>query len=212
MRQYLLDIEKYNRETAGFSLIEKAIYRALLDEYYYAQAPISADKTRLCRAHNIISGEEKEALAFVLEGYFKLENNQYRHTNTAILLNRAPIDWEPVVRQPIAAIDRPITEQLSLKDDTGKMLTLNEKIQWRRQRFEQEAAKQKKKADKAALRNMAKTQLSSLKKSVGIQGKPCQVTLRQARSGNVHPTRRAEDKAFEHWKNNNYAGEERRQG
>jgi uncharacterized protein YdaU (DUF1376 family) len=75
---YERHIGDYLKDTAHLSLLEHGVYGRLLDVYYTNDAPIPVAKAgRLVGAR---SPEEIEALAVVLEEFFKLHGDVYTHS------------------------------------------------------------------------------------------------------------------------------------
>jgi len=76
---YPFDIKRYRNETTHLSLTEHAIYRALIDSYYDAEAPLLADDAILMRRHCVRTQEEREAYQHIISEFFYLDEGHYRH-------------------------------------------------------------------------------------------------------------------------------------
>lgn len=74
MNYYQHHIGDFNNATRHLSLIERAIYRDLLDMYYDTEKAIDATSIdRLARRLQCTTEEQKEALKYVLDEFFILE-------------------------------------------------------------------------------------------------------------------------------------------
>lgn len=69
----------YARDTGHLSLLEHGVYRQLLDLYYVREAPLPLDKRALCRLIRATSATERRALDSVLEDFFLVSEDGYRH-------------------------------------------------------------------------------------------------------------------------------------
>ncbi|RSO25884.1 YdaU family protein [Acinetobacter pittii] len=80
MNYYQHHIGDFNNATRHLSLIERAIYRDLLDMYYDTEKAIDASSIdRLARRLQCTTEDQKEALKYVLDEFFTLENGEYRN-------------------------------------------------------------------------------------------------------------------------------------
>jgi len=79
MHYYKFNIADYRKRTAHLSLVEHAIYRALIDTYYLEESPLCKDIAKLMRSHCIRTDKEKEAFSAVIEEFFFLGENGYHH-------------------------------------------------------------------------------------------------------------------------------------
>ena len=78
MHFYQHHIGDFNNATRHLSIIERAIYRDLLDMYYEQESAIDAtDLNKLERRLLIRSTEEKQALEFVLDEFFEKQDDFY---------------------------------------------------------------------------------------------------------------------------------------
>ena len=78
MHFYQHHIGDFNNATRHLSIIERAIYRDLLDMYYEQESAIDAsDLTKLQRRLLIRSTDEKQALEFVLDEFFEKQDDFY---------------------------------------------------------------------------------------------------------------------------------------
>ena len=79
MHYYQFNIGDYRKDTQHLSLVEHAIYRLLLDTYYLNEGPLTQDKVRLMRTHNVRSADEVLAFENVLSDFFDLTKEGYFH-------------------------------------------------------------------------------------------------------------------------------------
>lgn len=80
MNYYQHHIGDFNNATRHLSLIERAIYRDLLDMYYDTEKAIDASSIdRLARRLQCTTDDQKEALKYVLDEFFTLEEGVYRN-------------------------------------------------------------------------------------------------------------------------------------
>ena len=78
MHFYQHHIGDFNNATRHLSIIERAIYRDLLDMYYEQESAIDAsDLTKLQRRLLIRSTDEQQALDFVLDEFFEKQDDFY---------------------------------------------------------------------------------------------------------------------------------------
>ena len=78
MHFYQHHIGDFNSATRHLSIIERAIYRDLLDMYYEQESAIDAsDLTKLQRRLLVRSTDEKQALEFVLDEFFEKQDDFY---------------------------------------------------------------------------------------------------------------------------------------
>jgi uncharacterized protein YdaU (DUF1376 family) len=80
MHYYQFHISDYRKDTQHLSLLEHAIYRALLDTYYLEESPLCADDAKLMRTHSIRSANEVEAYKNVISDFFESSDGFYRHS------------------------------------------------------------------------------------------------------------------------------------
>jgi uncharacterized protein YdaU (DUF1376 family) len=73
MHYYQFHIGDYRRDTAHLSLIEHAIYRALIDTCFETEKPLPLQRSKIERSHSIRTPEESTALDNVLSDFF-IEN------------------------------------------------------------------------------------------------------------------------------------------
>lgn len=75
MNYYQHHIGDFNNATRHLSLVERAIYRDLLDMYYDTESAIDASNLdRLARRLQCITDDQVEALKYILDEFFKLED------------------------------------------------------------------------------------------------------------------------------------------
>lgn len=79
MKYYQFNIGDYRKRTAHLTLVEHAIYRALIDTYYLEESPLCGDKAKLMRSHSVRTKEEKEAFNEILAEFFTLKDGEYHH-------------------------------------------------------------------------------------------------------------------------------------
>jgi uncharacterized protein YdaU (DUF1376 family) len=63
----------YLRDTAHLSLVEDAIYRRLLDQYYIRERPLPADEAECAKLAR--ASDERQAVAYVLTSFFELRDD-----------------------------------------------------------------------------------------------------------------------------------------
>lgn len=88
MNFYQFHIGDYRRQTGHLTLLEHAIYRALIDTYYLDEQPLSANLAKLMRSHSVRNADEEQALKNVLEDFFELTEDGYRHHECDIQLSK----------------------------------------------------------------------------------------------------------------------------
>lgn len=78
MNYYQHHIGDFNNATRHLSLVERAIYRDLLDMYYDTEKPIDASNLeRLARRLQCATEDQTAALKYVLEEFFTLQDGAY---------------------------------------------------------------------------------------------------------------------------------------
>lgn len=78
MNYYQHHIGDFNNATRHLSLVERAIYRDLLDMYYDTEKPIDASNLeRLARRLQCTTEDQTAALKYVLEEFFTLQDGAY---------------------------------------------------------------------------------------------------------------------------------------
>lgn len=88
MHYYQFNIGSYRRDTTHLSLLEHAIYRSLIDTYYLEEKPLCADHAKLMRTHSIRTDDEQKAFKNVLNDFFKLTDDGYRHSGCDDVLQK----------------------------------------------------------------------------------------------------------------------------
>lgn len=73
----------YQRDTMRLSMMEDGAYRRLLDEYYATETPLPADAEECYRAARATTAAERAAVDKVLERYFPLNGDGFRHNKKA---------------------------------------------------------------------------------------------------------------------------------
>lgn len=74
-KRYMAD---YAQKTAQLSLAEHGAYTLLLDEFYSTEKPLPADYTALYRICRAMDKREQEAVKFVADKYFPIDENGTR--------------------------------------------------------------------------------------------------------------------------------------
>lgn len=80
MHYYSFNIADYKKDTDYLSPMEHYIYRSLIDRYYLDEKPIPKETQPLLRRLKLKSEVEIEALNFVLNEFFTLEDDGYHHS------------------------------------------------------------------------------------------------------------------------------------
>ena len=88
MHYYQFNIADYRKKTGHLSLVEHAIYRALIDTYYLTENPLTSDINALMRLHSVRTADEKQALENVLSDFFELTDQGYIHEHCHQELDR----------------------------------------------------------------------------------------------------------------------------
>ncbi len=88
MHYYQFNIADYRKKTGHLSLVEHAIYRALIDTYYLTENPLSTDINAIMRLHSVRTADEKQALENVLSDFFELTDDGYIHDHCHQELDR----------------------------------------------------------------------------------------------------------------------------
>jgi len=70
MHYYPFNIGDYRRRSSHLTLLEHGIYRVLIDTYYLEESPLTKNKIKLMRTHNIRTPIEIEAFENVLSDFF----------------------------------------------------------------------------------------------------------------------------------------------
>lgn len=78
MHYYAFNIADYRKDADWLSVSEAGIYRWLIDQYYLDERPIENDLRLLMRRLHLTS-DQKELLTSVLEAFFVLEDEAWRH-------------------------------------------------------------------------------------------------------------------------------------
>lgn len=79
MYYYQFNIGDYRKKTGHLSLVEHAIYRALLDSYYMQEGPLTLDIGELKRKHCVRTADEVQALENVLCDFFIKTEDGYQN-------------------------------------------------------------------------------------------------------------------------------------
>lgn len=78
MHYYQFNIVDYRKDTGHLSMIEHAIYRALIDWYYIDEKPIPLETQSVMRRLRLVSEDEAKALENVLSDFFERADG-WRH-------------------------------------------------------------------------------------------------------------------------------------
>ncbi len=81
MNYYSYHIGDLARKTAHLSILEEGVYRRLIDRYFTYEAPIMTDEPALCRLLRARSVDEKEAVHIILQEFFNLADDGWRHAD-----------------------------------------------------------------------------------------------------------------------------------
>ncbi len=76
---YAFNPAEYNRDTAHLSMLEHGAYRLLLDHYYLTGSLLPANAQQLHRICRAFANEEQQAVQVVLQQYFELTPEGWRH-------------------------------------------------------------------------------------------------------------------------------------
>lgn len=79
MHYYKRHLGDYGAATSHLSLAEHGAYNGMLDMYYINEKPLPADKSRIYRLLRALTDDEKAAVDQVLEDFFQLTGDGYRH-------------------------------------------------------------------------------------------------------------------------------------
>lgn len=97
MNHYPHHIADFNSATRHLTLVERALYRDLIEYYYDTEKPIDmADWPMIERKLMARTDEEKKALAYVCQEFFISDGNLYRHPrcDEEIAKYRSKLDME----------------------------------------------------------------------------------------------------------------------
>lgn len=87
MNFYKHHIGDYRRDTSHLTLLEHGVYRQLLDTYYLNETPIPLETDWVIRRLSARTEDEKQAIANVLEEFFKRTENGWVHTRCEVELD-----------------------------------------------------------------------------------------------------------------------------
>ncbi len=79
MHYYQHNIKQFNNATPHLTRVERALYRDAIELYYDQEAPLTADFAVLARRLMARSEDEKLALKSILDEFFYLDGDIYRH-------------------------------------------------------------------------------------------------------------------------------------
>lgn len=65
------------RDTVSLTMLEDGAYNRLLDQYYQTERPLPVDKKMVYRLARATTSQERKAVDFVLETFFRLEEDGY---------------------------------------------------------------------------------------------------------------------------------------
>lgn len=77
MHYYKFNIKDWTRSTAHLSIEEEGVYRRLIDHYYESETPIPKETKWVIRRLRL--GSHEEALGVILDEFFELSDDGYRH-------------------------------------------------------------------------------------------------------------------------------------
>lgn len=81
MHSYQHHIKDFNNSTRHLTHVERALYRDAIDLYYDREQPLPCDDfDRLARRLLAVTDEERAALKVILDEFFKLTSEGYRHS------------------------------------------------------------------------------------------------------------------------------------
>ena len=80
MHYYQHNIKDFNNATRHLTRVERCSYRDAIELYYDTESPLTGDFERLSRKLLCVTTEEKDALMYVLNEFFYLVDDEYRHT------------------------------------------------------------------------------------------------------------------------------------
>lgn len=88
MDRYPLFIHKFANATKGLTLVERAIYRELLDEYYKREGPLPLDKRERYRLAGASTFAERAAVDYIVGKYFEEQSDGFhQHRADAEIAN-----------------------------------------------------------------------------------------------------------------------------
>lgn len=79
MNFYPHHIGDFNNATRHLTRVERSVYRDAIDLYYDTEGPLTKDIDYLCRRLLCSTEDEKEALKIILDEFFTLSDEGYRH-------------------------------------------------------------------------------------------------------------------------------------
>jgi uncharacterized protein YdaU (DUF1376 family) len=79
MYYYSFNIGDYRKDTVHLSRLEHSIYRDLIDWYYLDESPIPLETQSVSRRLRLATEEESNALLAVLQDFFLLSEDGWRH-------------------------------------------------------------------------------------------------------------------------------------
>lgn len=77
MNYYQHHLGDYLRDTAHLSILEDGAYHRLLAAYYVREKPLPAELRECCKLARATSGQERKAVAYVLDQFFALQDDGY---------------------------------------------------------------------------------------------------------------------------------------
>lgn len=88
MHYFQHDIKAFNYATRHLSLLEKGIYRELIDLYYDTESPIISEKNKIFKLIGANTAKEKKIVSDILDEFFFLENGRYYHSKCEEVLEK----------------------------------------------------------------------------------------------------------------------------
>lgn len=77
MNYYEHHLGDYLRDTAHLSLVEDAIYRRLLDQYYIREKPLPVGVDDCCKLARVRGAKERKAVEYILKMFFVFESDGF---------------------------------------------------------------------------------------------------------------------------------------
>jgi uncharacterized protein YdaU (DUF1376 family) len=88
MHYYNFNISDFNNSTRHLTLVERALYVDAINLYYDTELPLTTDIDVLSRRLMARTDDEKEALIGVLDEYFILDDDGFRHARCDVEINK----------------------------------------------------------------------------------------------------------------------------
>lgn len=85
---YKFYFRDFVRSTRHLTLIERSVYREMLDLYYEKEDPLTPDLVRLARSLGATSDEEQKAVETVLNDFFTRREDGYHNSRCDAEISR----------------------------------------------------------------------------------------------------------------------------